>query len=170
MDAPEQLDDVREQAERLRLGTHRAARSHYLAGKAASATNARLGVPVVVLTAVAGTSIFASISKEPSTGARVATGAVVVLAAVMASVQTYFQLGQRADRHRASGARFAEMSNRLEVLLLRSRCDDATRSSVLDEFGALVDQVGATESASPDVPDRFWEQARREEASDAEGV
>jgi hypothetical protein len=81
--------------------------AHYaLAGRLAG-RNIQLGVPVVVLTTIIGTSVFATLQKEVGTGWRLAIGVVSVLAAVLASVQTFLRFAERAEQHRAAAENWA---------------------------------------------------------------
>ncbi len=59
-----------------------------------------LGIPVVVLTTVIGTSVFASLQKEHvSTAIRIAVGSISILAAVLSSLQTFMRYSTRAEGH-----------------------------------------------------------------------
>lgn len=156
-------------ADRYRLRAHRAARAQYLAGKRNQRMHVSLGVPVVILTSLAGTAVFASLSTEPAVWAVVATGAVSVVSAVLAALQTFFQHAQRAAQHRAAGAQYAALKRDFDLWLLELRAQGL--SDELDgRLRLLSDQLSRTEAASPDVPDRWYDQARREQDADLEGV
>src|SRR5437016_8205750 len=77
------------------------------------------GVTVVIINAVVGTAVFASLSKQAdSPGAslmRAGAGLVSVLAAVLTAVQTSQKFGERAERHRQAGTRFSELKRQTEL-------------------------------------------------------
>ena len=84
-----------------------------------------LGVPVVVLTAVAGTSVFAALGQEVSLSARIAVAAVSILAAVLAALQTFLRYSERAESHRRSAAGFASFRRELEITNVKLKRDPA---------------------------------------------
>jgi hypothetical protein len=66
-----------------------------------------LGVPVLVLMTVVGTSVFASTQDEKvPIWVRVEVGPVSILAAVISSLQTFLRYGMRAEGHRVAAIRY----------------------------------------------------------------
>jgi hypothetical protein len=75
-----------------------------------------LGAPVILITAVVGTSVFASIASDAiSVAAKIAVGLLSVLATVLSSLQTFFKFSERAEKHRLFAARFGSVRRELEV-------------------------------------------------------
>ncbi len=118
-----------------------------------------LGVPVVALTTLVGTSVFATFNETPSQRAKLIVGSVSILAAVLAAIQTFLSYGQLTERHRTAAARYASCRRSIEVALARH---DA---SAVDRIRLEMDKVGA---ASPQIGDRVWRSslAQAEEAID----
>src|SRR6058998_688996 len=58
------------------------------------------GVPTIVLSAVVGTSVFASLGEQPAVWAQVSVGLLSMAAAVFSALQTFFDYPARAERHR----------------------------------------------------------------------
>jgi len=161
---------VRELTERYRIRAHRMARAQYLASKSTQQMHNRLGIPVVVLSTIVGTSIFASVSTSPALGWVIAAGLISILAATLAALQTFFGFGTRAQQHRVAGAKYSSAKRDLDLLKLsisigRIRAEDALAK--LAEINARLDQI---DEESPDVADRFYDQARQEERADDEGL
>ena len=63
--------------------------------------NYSLGIPVVVLSTTVGTTVFATLQKQVRLSVQVTVGAVSVLAAVLAGLQTFLRFSERAERHRS---------------------------------------------------------------------
>ena len=130
--------------------------AHYaLAGRLAG-RNIQLGVPVVVLTTIIGTSVFASLQKDVGTSWRIAIGVVSVLAAVLASVQTFLRFAERAEQHRASAENWAAI--RREIAQKRALHPEylAARGDpqkYLDGLRRRFDQVSAQ---SPEMGEKTW--------------
>jgi len=112
-----------------------------------------LGIPVVVLTTLVGTSAFAAVTHGADKTARLLVGVVSIVAAVLASIQTFLGYGQAAERHRIAGTRYASLRRSIEEGLGRH---DA---SVLDRLRPEMDKVGA---ASPQIGRRIWASAQRD--------
>ena len=96
---------------------------HYLAALHYSRLNYWLGIPVIILTAGVGTSVFASLQQQadqPSetvTWFKVAVGLASVSATVLAALQTFLGYGDKAEKHRVAGAKYGAVGRELEGLL-----------------------------------------------------
>ena len=130
--------------------------THYaLAGRLAG-RNIQLGVPVVVLTTIVGTSVFATLQEEVTTTWRIAVGTISVIAAVLASVQTFLRFAERAEQHRAAAENWAAI--RREIAQKRALHPEylAARGDpqkYLDELRKRIDQVSAQ---SPEMGEKAW--------------
>jgi conflict system pore-forming effector with SLATT domain len=111
------------------------------------------GIPVVVLTTLVGTSAFAAVTHGASKAARIAVGVVSIMAAVLASIQTFLGYGQSSERHRIAGARYASLRRSIEQALGRHD------PSFLDRLRTEMDKVGA---ASPQIGRRTWKHAQED--------
>jgi hypothetical protein len=90
--------------------------AHYEEATALTKRGYWLGVPVIALTAIVGTSVFASIATEViPVAAKLIVGALSVAATVLSSLQTFFKFSERAEEHKVYGARFGSVRRELEV-------------------------------------------------------
>ncbi|MBV9096493.1 MAG: SLATT domain-containing protein [Frankiaceae bacterium] len=153
---------------RLRLRAHRSARAQYLAAKRLELANARVGVPTIILTTLVGTALFASLDGNPNHSIRLAAAIVSVVAAVLAALQTFFSFSARAAVHRQSAAKYAALKRNLDMLRLRLMVGEM--ADVQDQLQQLVEVFNDIEAEAPDVDDRLYDKARREQLADAEGV
>jgi hypothetical protein len=145
--------------ERLRDWERRAAAAaevHFQTAEYLSRWNIFLGVPVVALSAIVGTATFATLSHDVNVGIRVAAGALSVVAAVLASVQTFLRFGARAEQHRVAAERWSAIRREIE----KAR---ALPPELLGDPKQLLDDVdGHMDDAaekSPAMPDRRWKRA-----------
>ncbi len=100
-----------------------------------------LGVPVIVITAVVGTSVFASIATQAvSIEAKLAVGLLSVLATVLSSLQTFFKLSERADKHRQAGSRYGAVRRELEAAL--AQCGETIDPHYIDALREKLDRIG----------------------------
>jgi hypothetical protein len=117
-----------------------------------------LGIAVVVLSAVTGTAIFASIGESPTTWAKVTVGAASVLAVVLSSVQTYMNYPKRAaaaDRARVGYQELYDDLRHLKEDFESGERADAKRLTLVDR------KMRTLTENSPNLSDRVWDRAQR---------
>jgi hypothetical protein len=100
--------------ERWRVRVRKAQRAHYSSAVLCQNRHFWLGLPVVVLTTVVGTSVFATLSKEADFSTKIAVGIASVAAAVLAAIQTFLRFSERAESHRIAGIKFGAMKKEIE--------------------------------------------------------
>lgn len=148
-----------------------AAKTHYAVANHLTSRNYLLGVPVVVLTTFVGTSVFATLQEDVNTGLRILVGAVSVLAAVLASLQTFLRYAERAEKHRIAGGNWSAIGREINEMLALHPSYLATRGdpkSYLDGLRTRMDEISAE---SPEMPDRGWarnlKELERQQAADS---
>jgi hypothetical protein len=117
-----------------------------------------LGISVVVLSAVTGTAIFASIGEAPTTWAKVTVGAASVLAVALSSVQTYMNYPKRAasaDRARIGYQELYDDLRHLKEDYQTGDRADAKRLTLLER------KMRTLTEDSPTLSDRVWDCAQR---------
>lgn len=115
------------------------------------------GVPVIAITALVGTSFFASLSTAAvSLVARIAVGMVSILATVLASLQTFFKYSENAEKHKIAAARFGMVRRKLEIL--SAGPDDGLRTDAIREVREQLDHLAED---SPHIPVRVFEKIER---------
>jgi hypothetical protein len=132
--------------------------AHYLSADAFSRKSYWLGIPVIVLSTIVGTSVFATLAKGPGPKLQIAVGLASVLAAVLASLQTFLGYSARAEKHRVAGAKYGAVGRELEVL----RSSD--RSVSEDAIAELRKRLDALALESPNNPISTYRRAGRPEA------
>lgn len=140
----------------------RSSEAHYdLASRLAQA-NIRFGVPVVILTSFVGTSVFASIGRTVDLWLRIGIGLISVVAAVLASLQTFLRFGERAEKHRSAAELWASIRREIDEMLalhptyLASRGDP---QKYLDDLRRRMDEIA---QQSPEMGAKgLWRVRRR---------
>jgi hypothetical protein len=118
--------------------------------------NLWLGVPVVILTTLVGTSVFATLQKETVPLIRIAAGVASVLAAIMAGLQTFLRYSERAERHRISGGKYGALRREIEQRLAFPPSDADALSNYVDSLRERWDKLG---EECPTTPNRIWDSA-----------
>jgi hypothetical protein len=117
----------------------------------------RFGSPAVAMTAfsaVAGTSMFMALQQSPSRALQLTVGILAIAAAILVSLQTFLDLGARAERHRTAGVRYKAVIRKIEQLgigTIKSGLNDPV-------FTAIRQRLDALEEDMPVVPPRIYEQ------------
>jgi hypothetical protein len=118
-----------------------------------------LGVPVVVLTTVVGTSVFASIQDSTvPTWVRVLVGSVSILAAVISSLQTFLRYGMRAEGHRVAAIRYETLRRDMAAVLAIPR---ASRTEPLRQLNSVRERMDRYAKESPTIGEREWNRQER---------
>jgi hypothetical protein len=81
-------------------------RVHYARAEELQRYNRLIGTPSIILSAVVGTSIFATLRQDVVFWARMAVGTISFVAAILAGLQTYFKFSERAAQHHAVAASY----------------------------------------------------------------
>jgi hypothetical protein len=126
---------------------------HYNTAQRLRRLNWFLGIPVVCLTAVVGTSVFATLEKEVAGEYRIVLGLVSIIAAVLASLQTFLGFAERAEKHRIFGAHYAALRRELEVLFTRGVMDSAAFQKAIEDLAKRMDTLG---EQAPHIPSKLW--------------
>jgi len=153
--------------DRLRDWERRAAAAaevHFHTAEYLSRWNIFLGIPVVTLSAIVGTATFATLAHDVNVGIRIAAGTLSVIAAVLASVQTFLRFGARAEQHRVAAERWAAIRREIEKVRALPPKLVGDPKQLLDDVNARMDEAA---EKSPAMPDRRWKQAlaKRERAA-----
>jgi hypothetical protein len=136
--------------------------SHYDMADLLSARDRLVGWLVTALTALVGTAVFASLTVTAvSVEVRVVVGLVSVAAAVGAALQTYLRYAERAEKHRAAGARYGAVRRRLEAIFAGDA--DARDGHYLT---AIRDELDRLAEDSPNVPPRIFYRTQRALSAD----
>ncbi|MCC8400338.1 SLATT domain-containing protein [Paraburkholderia sp. MMS20-SJTN17] len=131
--------------------------SHYDMADLLSARERGMGWLVTALSAFVGTAVFASLSAAPiSTEMRIFVGLVSVAAALSAALQTFLRYAERAEKHRAAGARYGAVRRRLEAVFAGDA--DAREAHYLTSIRIELDRLAED---SPNVPPHIFYRTQR---------
>ena len=135
--------------------------AHYELCTRLSRSNIRFGVPVVVLTTFVGTSVFATLQHHVNVALRVAVGMLSVLAAVLASLQTFLRFGERAEKHRTAAEAWAALRRDIEAMIALHPTYPESRGDpkkYLDDVRQTFAQIA---QQSPEMGEQGWWRPRR---------
>lgn len=125
--------------------------AHYAQATRLRRAGTWLGIPVIVITAIVGTSVFSSISEAATSDeAKIAIGLFSVLASVLSSLQTFMKLPEKAEQHRVFGAKYGGIRRKLEQIYA-SRESQTISPQLLEN---LNEELNSLAEEAPDVPSK----------------
>lgn len=128
--------------------------AHYKVASQLRRRNVWLGLPVVILTTVVGTSLFATLNEDRlAITLRVIVGAISVGAAVLAGIQTFFSFAHRADQHVLAADWYAAIRRKIEQLQAIPKEWRGDPKKALDEVRKEMNTVG---SQFPEIGEETW--------------
>lgn len=115
----------------------------------------QLGVPVVALSSVVGTGLFATLSEDAvSRPLRFVAGVISVLAAVFGGLQTFLRYGERAEKHMVAADWYAAINRRINQLLALAPNQRPEAGTCLDEVRKEMARIG---QQSPEIGQKRWD-------------
>lgn len=130
------------------LNAKRSQVANYKAANYFSRLHIKFGIPVIVLSSIVGTSIFASLELDVSVIIRIFLGFISVVSAVLAGLQTFLNYGDRSSKHRLVASEYGAVKRHIQELLTKDSISDQDISSIRERMDMLSKE-------SPEVPDQF---------------
>lgn len=120
--------------------------------------NLVLGVPVVGLTTIVGTSIFATLaSTSQDIRVKILIALLSLTAAVLASLQTLLRYSEQSQKHKAVAVQYGILRREIEELLMvpNESLDPIVLKSIRSRWDAI-------EEVSPSIPQRIYDHVSSE--------
>jgi hypothetical protein len=111
-----------------------------------------VGVPAVVFASIVGTAIFTGLEKDSPRAMMVAT--VSILAAVLAALQTFLRLAERAAAHAAAADWYSAVRRDIEETL---HLPVESRSRAKEFLDRVRKEMNRVAQDSPDLTVRVWQ-------------
>jgi hypothetical protein len=144
--------------------------AHYARATRLANYNIWFGVPVVALATFVGTSVFATLQEDVRIELRIVVGSISVLAAVLASLQTFLRFQERAEKHRVSAELWAAIRREIDQMLAlhpEYLAEKSDPKEYLDDLRRRMDEVSAQ---SLEIGEHDFTSAQRKLASEAGGT
>jgi hypothetical protein len=133
---------------------------HYACGDRLKRWHYILGTPIILLTTGVAAAVFYSLGRsEMSDPIKMGIGMASGAAALMACLQTFLGLSQRADQHRIACARYGALRRSLEILKTFSPSDPIDLRRAITDIQREMDRLA---ESSPPVPEHLKTRIDRE--------
>lgn len=123
-----------------------------------SRMHTKLGIPVIVLAALVGTTVFATLESSTLLFIKIGVGLLSVTAAVLASLQTFLGYGERSERHKLAAFKYGALRRDIEVFIAKAPQDEAKLLSFVEEF---KNGWNTADNEAPPIPQRFYDIAAK---------
>jgi hypothetical protein len=149
---------------RERETSGRLSRGHYLYGKKLLQWHTILSVGGALLSGASGSTLIAGAVQRRGIDSRFGwiAGALALLATALTGAQGALRLSPRAEAHRRAGSQFEQRAIDAEHLGLVIGERSAVLDGDLETVHNLVIARTVLSAEMPDLPDRYYERARRE--------
>ena len=126
---------------------------HYHAATKLDRMSYWIGIPTIILASAVGSSAFASVSERLSQWPGIAGGTASLAAAGLAAAPLFLRHPERAERHRATAARFGTLLREIEQVQVLPPSDSAALNTWCKDFRERRDEIARDTAA---VPHRIW--------------
>lgn len=96
-----------------------------------------IGLAVVILTTVAGTTVFAELGKNTGTAAKITVGVITAVAAVLAAVKEHAAFGKSSATHLEAAAKYGAIHHHIEEKILDYECEAPSEAALDKELEQL---------------------------------
>ena len=139
-------------------------RAHYLAADRYVHLNRVFGIPVIIITAVVGTTIFGTLNENPTPAWKIGAGLATLAGTVLSSLQTALGFAQTAEKHKGAGEAYRAIRRRFEMFQLRySESGSERREEAMNALEAIVAELANLPKEFPTIPDKCYSQAVNEQ-------
>ncbi len=111
-----------------------------------------VGIPLIMLEILIASYMIFSISNNPSFQLKMIVGALVILAAILAALQTFLKYSEQAEDHRNAHARFRNLMVAIDQTQALPPRDDHALSEWCDKFR---ERWGEVSLDAPVIPKRL---------------
>lgn len=108
-----------------------------------------LGTPVAIVSTIVGTAVFATLSTSPHPAVQIGVGLLSVSAGVLASLQTFLNYPELAEKHKSSAVKYAGLRREIEQVSSMGGPPAGELQQFLTSFRTRWD---ALDEESPSVP------------------
>ena len=136
-----------------------AQRGHYQDASQLKRKNHFLGIPVVILATVVGAGVFTSIETNPSLYTQITTGLLSLLAAILASLQTFLNYSEKSEKHLNAARRLTGLKKEIEEILTVYKDNE---EKIVESVSYIRNTWEEITNTAPLISDKHFEKFFRE--------
>lgn len=132
----------------------RAQHGHYETAKSLRRWHYAIGIPLVLSTGFVGASVFSTLERDVNPKFKILVSLVSLVALMLAGLQTFFRLEERAEKHRQAGSRYGALYRETDALALFSGGSGPDLQIFIER---TTERLSLLSSTAPEIPPRVWE-------------
>jgi len=152
-------DEIIREAKRLEETTLHSAKGHYCAARRWNGRNLWLGLPMVVISSIAGAAAFTHAAKEYFWLGIVA-GAASITVAVLSAINTFLNPNEKEAAHLTAAHAFDKLNNEARVFW-SIECWYGTEETLTAKLKDLIARKDQLNSDSPQIPRWAYLEAKK---------
>src|SRR5262245_51194572 len=145
-------DEAEQLLQDWRNRAYAAQSAYYIMAERYRRWNYLLGIPVVILSGLVGTAIFADLQARVA-NSQWLIGSVSILAAVLSSLQTFLRLSDSAAEHGSAAAWYSAIRRDAEQILALPREARGHPKTCLDAIRQEMNKAG---QKAPPLSEKLW--------------
>ncbi len=115
--------------------------AHYVRSISIRRMNYLLGFPVIVIAMLVASYIFFTINHNPNFWVKMMAGMLLLLCAILASLQTFLKYSEQAENHRNASARYQSLHHSVDQLLAFAPEDEKVLAAWCDKLRDRWDEL-----------------------------
>lgn len=116
-----------------------------------------LGIPTTIISAVVGSSIFASLaSNDKNLPLMIITGSLSIGAAILAALQTFLRYAELAQAHKTAAGGYEAIRRNIDTFILKTRDSQTDRAKIIQYLEEIVKELNALGNSSPNISERIY--------------
>lgn len=116
--------------------------------------NRAMGIIVVILSTIVGTSVFATLDSSPEVWVKIIVGILSVTAAVFAGLQTFLNYSEKEEMHKQASQKYGSLRRELEEMLVFPNGDKNSSKDYLKNIRVNWDNI---DSESPSLSQKLYD-------------
>lgn len=149
-----------EELNKLRIDCMYGKKKHYEARGRYAGYHTKMGIFIVILTAIMGTSVYCSLSKSEILITQIIVGIFTVSIAVLTALQTYLNFEKRTLRHKVTADRYLWLMKKAQRLYSYYKDGSRTVDEVQKELDRMYQEVKDIQKDEPDTSQGDYQKAR----------
>jgi len=149
-----------EELNKFRIDCMYGKKKHYNARDRVATYNRNMGIAIVVLTAIMGTSVYSALSKSDILLAQIIVGIFILLNVVLVALQTYLKFEKQALRYKVTADRYLCLMKESQRLLAYYKDGNKTLDEVQKELERMYQEVKDIQKDEPEISRGDYQKAR----------
>jgi uncharacterized membrane protein len=149
-------DEIIKEAKRIEENSLYTAKGHFVAAHFWDNFHLWIGIPTVILAAVAGTAAFAKVDQN-----NIFAGVLSIVVVVLTAVATFLNPKERAHSHLTSGNNYDSLLTRARIFWTIECRRDNSEDTLSAKLNTLSEERDRLNRESPQVPKWAFRKARK---------